>query len=44
VCLGDSTESLPYRAKNQLVQKKIIPQAKYDKVKDQIIAKQTSGK
>lgn len=30
----------PYRAKNELVQKKVLPPAVYEKVKDQIVAKQ----
>jgi len=32
----------PYRAKNQLVQKNIIPQATYDKMVDSIIAKRST--
>ena len=30
----------PYKRKDELVQKNVIPQATYDKVKDKIVAKQ----
>src|SRR5437016_4488048 len=33
-------EGRPYKRKDELVQKKVVPQARYDKIKDQIVAKQ----